>query len=206
MPEIFMCKIKPPYNTTLCSMQFVAVGMLAGGFDPLALLLMTVLVNARHVFYGLSLLETYRGTGWMKPYLIFGLCDETYSLLCAQTPPEGVDKNWFMFFVTLLNHSYWVAGSTLGGVLGLAIPFDVTGIDFALTALFVVIFVGQWQGAKDRLPSVIGVASALLCRLLFGPDHFLVATMLLMLLLMTVFRRPLTRRQGNGAEVNIKEM
>jgi len=177
------------------SMQFVAVGMLAGGLTPVSVLMMTLMVNARHLFYGLSMLEKYRNIGWMKGYLIFGLCDETYSILCATEPPEGIDRRWFMFFVTFLNHFYWVSGSLIGGFLGMAIPFDSTGVDFALTALFVVILIGQWQGARDRLPNVIGVAGTVLCRLLFGPERFLIPAMLTILLSVTLMRKPLERRQ-----------
>lgn len=177
------------------SMQFVAVGMLAGGPALWPVLLMTLMVNARHLFYGLSMLEKFKDVGWMKGYLIFGLCDETYSILCATEPPEGVDRRWFMFFVTLLDHSYWVAGSLIGGFLGMAIPFDSTGVDFALTALFVVILIGQWQGARDRLPNVIGVGGAVLCRLIFGPERFLIPAMLTILLAVTFLRKPLERRQ-----------
>ena len=179
------------------SMQFVAVGMLTGNPEPVSLLLMTIMVNARHLFYGLSLLGKYRNTGWMKTYLIFGLCDETYSIICATEPPEGVDKRWFLFFITFLNHFYWVSGSTLGGFLGMAIPFDSTGVDFALTALFVVILIGQWQAARDRLPAVIGLGGAVLCRLLFGADRFLIPSMLVILLAVTCLRKPLERRQEN---------
>lgn len=177
------------------SMQFVAAGMLPGGLDPLSILLITLMVNARHLFYGLSLLEKYRNLGWIKGYLIFGLCDETYSILCATEPPEGIDKRWFMFFVTFLNHLYWVSGSFIGGFIGMAIPFNNTGVDFALTALFIVILIGQWQGAKDRLPAVIGISGAILCRLIFGPERFLIPAMLVILLAVTCLRKPLERRQ-----------
>ena len=177
------------------SMQFVAVGMLAEGFAPISLLLMTLMVNARHLFYGLSLLERYKNTGWMKPYLIFGLCDETYSILCSTEIPADVDRRWFMFFVTGLNHLYWVSGSAIGGLLGEVIPFDSTGIDFALTALFVVILIAQWQGAKDRLPTLIGIAGAILCRLAFGADRFLIPAMVVILASVTGLRPYLERRQ-----------
>ncbi len=176
------------------SMQFVAVGMMAGGLEPLSIILMTLMVNARHLFYGLSMLEKYRGTGWMKPYLIFGLCDETYSILCTTEPAEGVDKNWFMFFVTLLNQIYWVVGSTVGGFIGMVIPFDTTGIDFALTALFIVIFLTQWQNIKGRPSALIGIICTVICRLLFGPDGFLIPAMLCILLTVTVLRQPLEKR------------
>ena len=178
------------------SMQFVAAGMLGSGQTLVSVLLVTLMVNARHLFYGLSLLEKYRDTGWMKGYLIFGLCDETYSILCAAQPPEGVEKRWFMFFITLLHHLYWVAGSAMGGILGMAAPFPADGVDFALTALFVVIFIGQWQAARDRLPNVIGVACALFCRMLFGAENFLIPAMLMILLSAACLRKPLERRQG----------
>ena len=178
------------------SMQFVAVGMLADGLQPLSLLLMTLMVNARHVFYGLSMLEKFRNTGWMKAYLIFGLCDETYSILCGTEAPEGADRRWFMFFITLLNHSYWVAGSLIGGLIGRALPFNSAGVDFALTALFVVILTGQWQKAKDRLPNVIGVVGAVLCRIFFGPEGFLIPAMIFILLSVSCLRKPLERRQA----------
>jgi 4-azaleucine resistance transporter AzlC len=180
------------------SMQFAAVGMLAGGLAPVPIILVTLAVNARHVFYGLSMLEKYRGAGWMKPYLIFGLCDETYAILCGRPPDEGVDKYWFMFFVTLLNQLYWVAGSALGGLIGMILPFDATGIDFALTALFIVIFLTQWQSAKGRPAALIGIASALACRLLFGAGNFLVPAMLCMLLAVTLLRRPLEKRHNQS--------
>ena len=173
------------------SMQFVAVGLLADGFAPVSLLMITLMVNARHLFYGISLLSQYRDTGWMKPYLIFGLCDETYSILCTTQQPQGVDRRWFMFFVTLLHQSYWVLGSGIGSFLGMVIPFSPKGIDFALTALFVVLFLGQWTTAKDKRPSVIGVAGTVLCRLVFGAESFLVPSLLVILLLMTVMRKPL---------------
>ncbi|MCL2166372.1 MAG: AzlC family ABC transporter permease [Clostridiales bacterium] len=178
------------------SMQFLAAGMLPEGADPLSLFLITLMVNARHLFYGLSMLEKFRDTGWMRTYLIFGLCDETYSILCATEAPEGIDRRWFMFFITALHHLYWISGSLAGGLVGKALAFNTSGIDFALTALFTVILISQWQGAKDRLPNGIGIAGAVLCRLLFGPERFLLPAMLLILLSVTCLRKPLERRQS----------
>ena len=126
------------------SMQFAAITLLTSAFDPIAALLLSIMVNARHLFYGISMLEKYKGMGWKKPYLIFGMCDETFSINCTVTPPEGVDRGWFMFFVTLLNQTYWVAGATLGALLGSVLHFDTTGIEFVMTALFTVMFVNQW--------------------------------------------------------------
>jgi len=177
------------------AMQFIAVGMLAYGFDVAALVVVTFLVNARHLFYGLSMLERYKSTGWLKPYLIFGLCDETYSILCSAEPPPHIDRRLFMFFVTMLNHVYWIVGTIIGALLGGAIPFNVAGVDFALTALFTVIFIGQWQTAKDRIPSCLGVACALVCRLIFGPEQFLIPAMIVILAAVTGLRATLERRQ-----------
>ena len=127
------------------SLEFVAVTMLLGAFAPLQTLAMALILQARHLFYGVAMLEKYRGLGWKKPYLIFGLCDETFSINCTAEIPEGVDRGWFYFFVTLLNHLYWVTGSTIGGLVGSLLSFDTEGIEFVMTAMFVVIFVEQWK-------------------------------------------------------------
>ena len=120
------------------SLEFVAVEMLLSPFAPLQVFIMALLIQARHLFYGLSMLEKYKGTGWKKPYLIYGMCDESFSINCTVTPPEGVDRGWFMFFVTLLNQIYWVSGATLGALLGSVLHFNTEGIEFIMTALFVV--------------------------------------------------------------------
>jgi len=125
------------------SAQYVAINLLTSIFNPIYALLLTLMVNARHLFYGISMLDKYKGTGKFKPYLIFGLCDETFSIICSTNPPEGVNRNWFMFFITMLDHGYWVLGSALGGLLGYMVSFNTKGLDFVLTALFVVIFIGQ---------------------------------------------------------------
>ena len=122
------------------SMEIVTVSLLLSAFDPLSAFLLTIMVNARHLFYGISMLEKYKNLGIKKWYLIFGMCDESFSINCSVIPPADVDHGWFMFFVTLLNHIYWVAGATIGGILGSCIKCSTKGIDFVLTALFVVIF------------------------------------------------------------------
>ena len=160
------------------SMQYVAITLLTTAFAPVAAFLMTLMVNARHLFYGLAMLDKFKGTGKMKPYLIFGLTDETFSILCTTEPPEGVSRNWFMFFTTLLNQCYWVAGSLIGSVLGSVISFNTKGLDFVLTALFIVIFTGQWQGSEDHLPAIIGIVVTVACRIFFGSSSFLIPAMI----------------------------
>lgn len=169
------------------SMQFVLVGLLGGGFASLLSVALTTLsVNSRHLFYGLSFLETFRKMGRAKPYMIFSLTDETYSLLCSLQPPKELDTDRVRLYIALLDHAYWVAGSAAGAILGSVLPFDLTGIDFAMTALFVVIFVDQWRGAKSRLPAVAGLGFGLLWLVVLGPDRFLlpalVCTVLVLLL------------------------
>ncbi len=178
------------------SMQFFAVALLSAGFHPLNALLMTLMVNARHLFYGLSMLENYRGLGRLKPYLIFSLTDETFSLVCSAKAPEGVDRKWFFFFLSALNQLYWIMGSMLGGILGSMIQFNTKGIEFVLTALFVVIFLDQWKTAQNHLPALLGVTGAILCRLIFGAANFILPTMLFILLGLTILKRPLEGRRS----------
>jgi len=182
------------------SMEFVAVGLLLGAFNPLGALLLTLMVNARHLFYGISMLEKYKGTGWKKPYLIFGMCDESFSINYSAKIPEGVDRGWFMFFVTLLNHAYWVAGATVGGVLGSFVNFDLKGLEFVMTALFVVIFVEQWMKQKIHDSAVIGIAISVLGLILFGPDRFIIPSMIAILAMLTLTRKALERKTAEAEE------
>lgn len=160
------------------SMQYVAVDLLSGGATLLSAALMTVLVNLRHLFYGLTMLEKYNDTGRRKPYLIFSLTDETFSLVCAPDLPAEIDRNSYYFYLSLMNQCYWITGSILGAVAGSALSFNSAGIDFAMTALFVVIFVEQWEKTKGHLPAVTGVAVTAVCRLLFGSSGFLIPSMI----------------------------
>ena len=160
------------------AMQFVAIGLLLGPFGLISAFIMTLSVNARHLFYGLSMLDKFKASGHLKPYMIFSLTDETYSLLCAIEPPKGVNPKWFMFFLAALNHSYWIVGGVLGALVGTLITFDTTGIEFAMTALFVVIFVEQWESTKNHFPAILGVGIAILCLLIFGANHFIFFAML----------------------------
>lgn len=179
------------------SMQFVAVAMLASGFNPIAGFLMTIMVNARHLFYGISLLEKYRGLGRLKPYFIFSLTDETFSLICSANPPEHADRRLFMFYISALNHIYWIMGSFIGSILGGMFQFNTKGIDFVLTALFVVIFLNQWKGTTNHLPAILGVSGAVFCRFIFGAKDFIIPSMIVILLMVTVLRQPMERR-GKG--------
>lgn len=176
------------------SMEFVAVNFLTSAvFSPIHAFFLTLMVNARHLFYGISMLEKFKGTGKIKPYLIFGMCDETFSILCSTEAPEGVDKKWFMFFVTLLNHFYWVLGATAGGILGSFLTFNSKGIEFVMTALFTVIFVEQWKSQKNHISAIIGVAASVICLLVFGANNFILPSMALILIVLTLFQRKLLK-------------
>ncbi len=169
------------------SMQYVGIGLLTGGASLLTTALTTLMVNARHLFYGISMIDSYKGTGKRKPYLIFALTDETYSLVCRDKLPEGVERTAYYLLVSAFDQCYWVIGSCLGVLAG-NLPIDFTGIDFALTALFVTIFVEQWLTSRDHLPALVGVAAAVLCLLVFGADSFLIPTMILIALTLILTR------------------
>ena len=175
------------------SLEFVAVSMLLSPFAPLTTFLAALMIQARHLFYGLSMLEKFQGLGLKKWYLIFGMCDETYSINCTAYIPAGADRGWFYFFVTLLNHLYWICGAMMGGLLGRVLPFDTEGLDFVMTAMFVVIFLEQWKKEKSHITAGIGLGAALVCRILFGAVQFLIPAMGLILLLLTMFRKPVAQ-------------
>ena len=174
------------------SMEFVAVNLLLGAFNPLQALAMTLLLNARHLFYGIAMLDKYRGTGLKKFYLIFGMCDESFSINCTVEAPEGVDRGWFMFFITLLNQLYWVCGATMGGIFGSLIHFNTEGLEFVMTAMFVVIFLEQWRKEESHFSSLLGLGVTGLCLIAFGPDSFMLpamAAILTVLLLKTTTQK-----------------
>ena len=175
------------------SAEFVAVSLLLGAFDPIQAFLMILMINARHLFYGISLLEKYSGTGWKKFYLIFGMCDESFSINCSADIPENVDKSWFMFFVTILNQSYWVLGATFGGIFGSFINFNTEGLEFVMTAMFVVIFLEQWLKEKNHISSLTGLGLSLICLIIFGPDRFMIPAMLSIAGALTFVRKPLEK-------------
>jgi len=176
------------------SMQYLAVDLLSGGAGLITAAITTLMVNARHLFYGISMIDKYKDCGWRKPYLIFALTDETYSLNCNGAPEEVSDSRTYYFLVSLFNQCYWVAGSVLGSLVGSLLPISTEGIDFALTALFVTVFVEQWQSTGDHIPALIGVICSLLCLFLFGPGNFLIPAMLLITLALTLYRG---RKEGS---------
>ncbi len=175
------------------SMQFVAVNLLTSAFNPLNAFLITLMVNARHLFYGLSMLGKFKGTGNKKPYLIFALTDETYSILCSAEPPKDVERGWFMFFTALLNQIYWVTASAIGALLGSMFTFNTKGIDFVMTALFVVIFINQWKSQKNHTPAIIGLGVSVLCLLVFGSGNFIIPAMILITLALILFKKPIEK-------------
>ena len=175
------------------SVEFVAVNLLLGAFNPLQALVVTVMINARHLFYGISMLDKYRGRGWKTPYLIFGMCDETFSINYTAEIPKDVDQGQVMLFVTLLNQIYWFTGATLGGIFGSFLPFDTEGLEFVMTAMFVVIFLEQWLKEKQHVSPLTGLGASMLCLLAFGSDNFIIPAMLAILVVLTLIRRPLEK-------------
>lgn len=171
--------------------QFVAITLLTSPFDIIGAVFITLMVNLRHLFYGLSLLEPFKRAGKKKYYMMFTLTDETYSLLCSTKPPKGVDEGLFYFFIGFLDHCYWIGSCVLGNLLRTAIPFNSKGIDFVMTALFLVIFIDQWKDSKTHIPQFIGVGASLLCLVIFGASRFLLPAMVLILLLSATCRKRL---------------
>ena len=175
------------------SMEFVTVSLLLGAFNPLQALLLTLMINARHLFYGISMLDKYRHTGWKKPYLIFGMCDESFSINYTARIPKGIDRGWFMFAVTFFNQIYWVTGATLGGIFGSLIHFNTEGLYFVMTAMFVVIFLEQWLHEKNHLSAVLGIVISVSCLIVFGSENFIIPSMLAILAVLTMLRKPLNK-------------
>ena len=169
------------------SLEFIGVSLLLSTFSPLSALLITLLVNGRHLFYGIAMLDKYKGTGLKKIYLIFGMCDESFSINCSTKVPNGIDKGWFYFFVTLLNHIYWVAGATLGALIGSYITFNTKGIEFVMTSLFVVIFLNQYESTKKHSAAFIGLICTAIALLICGKENFIMLALLLILLVFTLF-------------------
>ena len=178
------------------SLEFVAVEMMLSPFAPLQTFIMALLIQARHLFYGLSMLDKFKGLGWKKYYLIFGMCDETFSINCSADIPEDVDRGWFYFWVTLLNQFYWSAAATTGGIVGSLLKIDTSGISFVMTAMFVVIFLEQWLKEKEHSASLIGLAVSVLCLIVFGPDSFMIPTMILIVGLLALLRKPLEKKEA----------
>lgn len=181
------------------SMQYVAVELLAGGASLISAALMTLMVNARHLFYGISMIDRYKETGAKKPYLIFALTDETYSLVCSGDVPHGVDQKACFFWVSLFDQCYWVAGSVAGSLIGSLLTFNTEGIEFSMTALFVVVFVEQWRSTSNHLSALTGVVISVICLLIFGADSFLIPAMIIITLALA-FCRGVLDREALGRE------
>lgn len=179
------------------SIEFVAVTLLLGAFDPIRVLLLTLIINARHLFYGISMLDSFKNTGRKKFLLIYGMCDESFSINCTAVVPPDVDKGWFMLSVTALNYCYWLSGTIIGALLGSLIHINTEGLSFVLTALFVVLFLEQWLKEKTHHSSLLGLLATLACLLLFGREHFIVPAMLVILAGLTFFRKPLQKAGAN---------
>lgn len=177
------------------SVEFVCVNFLLGAFDPLQAFIVTLILNARHIFYGISMLDRFKGMGWKKIYLIFGMCDETFSVNYTADIPKDVDSGWFMFFVTLLNQIYWVLGATLGGLFGSLITFNTEGLDFVMTAMFVVIFLEQYLKDKNHLNSYIGLGISLLMLLCFGADNFMIPAIAGILICLSAARKRMEEKE-----------
>lgn len=171
------------------SAQFLLVSLLAAKASTLTVALATLLINARHIFYGLSMIGAYKGAGKKKPYLIFALTDETYSLVTQAKVPEGMSRQSYCFTVSLLDHIYWITGCVLGSIAGQVLPMNFEGVEFVLTALFITMFVEQWLSNDDHRPAVIGVMSTALCLLVFGKDVFLIPAMVLIAALLLLLRK-----------------
>lgn len=178
------------------SLEFVAVSLLLAPFAPLATFLLALLIQARHLFYGLSLFDTYRGLGWKRFFLIYGLCDETFSIVftAKRRLPKDVDRGWFMLWITWLNEGYWVLSALLGGLVGGMLPFDTTGLGFVMTAMFVVIFLEQWLHESCHATAMLGILAAGGSLALFGAQSFIVPAMVIILLALLLARRPLEQR------------
>lgn len=178
------------------SLEFVAVSLLLAPFAPLATFLLALLIQARHLFYGLSLFDTYRGLGWKRFFLIYGLCDETFSIVftAKRRLPRDVDRGWFMLWITWLNEGYWVLSALLGGLVGGMLPFDTTGLSFVMTAMFVVIFLEQWLHESCHATAMLGILAAGGSLALFGAQSFMVPAMVIILLALLLARRPLEQR------------
>ncbi len=178
------------------SVEFIAVRLLVSAFHPVQAFVMALMVCARHLFYGISMLSKYKGTGWKKLPLIYGMSDETFAVNYTVDAPEGIDRGWFMLWVTVLDMAYWVTAATAGALLGHLIAMDMRGLDFVMTAMFVTIFMDQWVKESDHRASLTGLALASLCLALFGPERFVVPTMAAMLLAFTAARGRWQRKEG----------
>lgn len=178
------------------SLEFITVTMLLSPFAPWQTFIIAFTVQARHLFYGLAMLEKYEGMGWKKPFLIYWMCDETFAFNYSATIPNGIDRSWFMFWVSFLNYVYWVSGAAIGGLLGNIITFNTKGLSFVMTSMFLVIFLEQWKHEKKHYTALIGLFSSIVCLYFFGSNSFIIPSMALMLGIITLFRRRIEKAGG----------
>ncbi len=178
------------------SLEFVAISMLLSPFAPLQTLIMALLIQARHIFYGISMLDKYKDMGFKKFFLIYGLSDETFSITYTAKAPDGIDKGWFMLFITILDQIYWISGVAIGSLLGSVLTFNTNGISFVMTAMFSVIFLDQWLKENIHIHGLIGIVASVLCLIILGPDSFMVPTMVIVIALLTVLRKPIEQRES----------
>lgn len=176
------------------SVEFVAVKMLLGSFHPLQSFMIAALICARHLFYGISMLDKFKHTGWKKFFLIYGMCDETFSFNYTADIPSGIDKGWFMLWVTVLDYLYWVSGAAIGCLIGPLITFSTRGLGFVMTAMFVTIFTEQWLKEKNHIGSIIGTAISAIALVVCGPEHFIIPAMVVMLLVFLSLRPKIERK------------
>ena len=182
--------------------QYLAVNFFDPSVSFLQVIFLTFMVNVRHIFYGLSLLDKFKVSGKKKPYMIFSLTDETYSLYFLTKTPLDVDEGKFLFALATLNQSYWIVGSMIGALAGTLIPFNSKGIDFAMTALFIVIFVEQWFEKKNRFPAIVGVVASLICLLIFGKDGFILPSMIVIMVILLSNHRTEEKKNKTGEVEN----
>jgi 4-azaleucine resistance transporter AzlC len=178
------------------TMQYVGVSLLAGPASYLTVALTSVMVQIRHLFYGISMIQKYKDEGARKWYLFYAVTDEVYAVLSGDSVPEGTDPGRYRMYVSLMCHSSWIFGSTLGAALGTVLAFDSTGMDFAMTALFITVYVEQWIDSKCHIPALTGLLGTAACRLLFGADLFLIPSMIIIVVVLTVMRKTITERSG----------
>lgn len=177
------------------SMEFVAGSLLLGPFAPLSAFLLTLMINARHLFYGIAMLDKFKGTGKKKPYLIYGMCDESFVINSSTQVPQYINQGWFMFYVTLLNQIYWVGGTTIGSLFSSAVTFNTDGLEFVMVALFVVIFLENWMKEHNHNSSIIGIVASVLSLLIFGTDNFIIPAMILILVSLTSIKSTVEKRE-----------
>ncbi|WP_143317497.1 AzlC family ABC transporter permease [Clostridium sp. HBUAS56017] len=176
------------------SMQYIAITtLLTAAFNPLYALFLTLMINARHLFYGISMLKRFKGIGKVKPFLIFYMCDETFSIIFNKKAPKGVKENYFFFFIAFLDYLYWVIASTIGGLLGKIVNFNTEGIDFVLTALFIVMFLEQWKNSESHKAAIIGLVCSIISLVIFGENNFIIPAMICILIILTLFKTKLER-------------